>query len=64
MFSYEFCELYKNTYFVDHLQMVASETPVQGSLFDKVASLMTWRPLIVLVRDPSTNISLWILWNF
>ena len=42
MFSYEFCELYKNTYFGDHLQTVGSETPVQGSLFDKVASLMTW----------------------
>ena len=54
-----FFELFKNTYFVKDL-----ETPVLGFLFNKVASLMAWRPLAVLERDCSTSISLWILWNF
>ena len=35
-----------------------------GSLFNKVASLRTWRHLTVLKRDSSTGISLWILSNF
>ena len=30
MFSCEFFELYKNTYFADHLQTASSETPVPG----------------------------------
>ena len=33
MFSCEYRELIKNTYFVEDLQTVRSETPVQGSLF-------------------------------
>ena len=31
MFSWEFCELFKNTYFVEDLRMASSETPVQVS---------------------------------
>ena len=34
MFSCEFCELYKKTYFVEHLRTAGSETPVWGSLFN------------------------------
>ena len=64
VFSCGFCELFKNTYFVEDLQTAGSETPVWGSLFNKVASFMAWRPLTVLRRDCSTCISLWILWNF
>ena len=30
MFSCDFCELYKNTYFADHLQTAGSQTLVQG----------------------------------
>ena len=37
--SCEFCELFKNTYFLEDLQTAASETPVQGSFLNKVASL-------------------------
>ena len=29
--SFEFCEFFKNTYFVEHLRKVGSETPVPGS---------------------------------
>ena len=32
MFSCEFCELFKNTYFVEDLQATGSETPVRGFL--------------------------------
>ena len=32
MFSGEFCELFKNIFFVEHLQMSGSETPVRESL--------------------------------
>ena len=39
VFSNEFCELFKNTYFVEDLQTAGSETSVQGSFFNKVASL-------------------------
>ena len=63
MFSCEFCELFKNTYFVEDLQTAGYETLVRGSLFNKVSSLTAWRPLTVLERDCSTVISLWILWN-
>ena len=59
-----FCVLFKNTYFVKDLWMAGSETPVWGSLFNKVASLTTWRHLTVLERDSSTGISLWVLRNF
>ena len=57
-------KLLRNTYSVDDLQATGSETPVQGSLFNNVASLTAWRSLTVLERDCSTGISLWILWNF
>ena len=43
--------------------MAGSETSVQGSLFNKVASLTAWRPLTVSKEDWGTSISLWILWN-
>ena len=39
MFFYEFCELLKNTYFVEPLQTAVSETPMRGSVFNKVAIL-------------------------
>ena len=58
MFSCEFCELFKNTYFAEDLQTAGYETLVRGSLFNKVSSLMAWRPLAVLERDCSTVISL------
>ena len=48
--SFEFCELFRNTYFVDDLQRSGSETPVRGSLFNKVASLAAWRSLKVRER--------------
>ena len=32
VFSCEFCEFFKNTYFVEHLQTAGCETPVPGSL--------------------------------
>ena len=35
MFPHEFCELFKNTYFVEDLGTAGSETPVQQSLFSK-----------------------------
>ena len=63
VFSCEFCELFKKTYFVKVLQKARSETPVRGSVFSKIASLMIWRSLAVLKRDFSTGISLWILSN-
>ena len=56
--------LFKNTYFVVDLRMAGSETPIRGSLFNKVASVTAWKHLTVLERDPSKGIYLWILWNF
>ena len=49
-------------YFAEHLRGDGSEILVRGSLFNKVASLMVWRPL--LKRDCGTGIYLWIVWNF
>ena len=43
--------------------MAGSKTLVRGFLFNKVASLMAWRPLTVLERDSSTGIVLLILWS-
>ena len=54
VFSRRFCELFKNNYFVEDLQTAVSETPVRGSLFNKVASLTYWTHLTVLERDSST----------
>ena len=42
VFPCEFCELFKNTYFLEDLQMAGSETPEWGCLFNKVASLTAW----------------------
>ena len=64
VFSCEFCELFKNTYFKEHLRTAGSKTLVRGFLFNKVASLMAWRPLTVLERDSSTGIFLQILCSF
>ena len=33
--------------------MAGSETPIRGSLFNKVASVTAWKDLTVLERDPS-----------
>ena len=44
--------------------MAGSKTLVRGFLFNKVASLMAWRPLTVLERYSSTHIFLQILCNF
>ena len=41
VFSCKFCELFKNTYFVEGLQTAGCETPTRGSLFNKVASMTT-----------------------
>ena len=43
--------LFKNTYFVVDL-------PIQGSFFNKVASMTTWKHLTVSERDPSKDIYL------
>ena len=59
--SCEFCELFKNTYFKEHLRTAGSKTLVPGFLFNKVASLMAWRPLAVLERDSSKGVFLQIL---
>ena len=56
--------LFKKTYFVVDLRMVGSETPIWGSLFDEVASMMAWKHLTAWERDPSKGIYLWVLWNF
>ena len=58
LFSCEFCELFKKTYFREHLRMAGSKTPVRGVLFNKVASLTAWRPLTALERDSSRVIFL------
>ena len=58
-----FCELFKNTYFVERLRTTGSEIPVRGSLFNKAASVTPWKPLTILERDSSTGTSLWILWT-
>ena len=42
VFSHKFCKFFKNTYFVEDPRTAVSETPVRGSLFNKVASLTTW----------------------
>ena len=55
MFSREFCELFKNTYFVEDLRTAGSETPVRGSLFNKVASLTAWTHLTVLEAEVATG---------
>ena len=64
VFCCEFCELFRNTYFVKDLRTAGSKTPVWGSIFNKVGSQMGWRHLAGLERDSSTGISLWISWNF
>ena len=61
VFFCEFYELFKNTYFKEHLRTSGSKTLLQGFLFNKVASLMA---LAVLERDPSTGIFPQILCNF
>ena len=58
VFSRRFCELFKSNYFVEDLQTAVSETPVPGSLFNKVASLTYRTHLTVLERDSSTGISM------
>ena len=50
MFVSEFCELFRNSYFVDDLQTTGSETPVRGSL-NKFAILAAGRSLTVMERD-------------
>ena len=64
VFSCEFCELFKNTYFKEHLRKADSKALAWGVFFNKAASLMAWRPLTVLERDSSTGIFLQILCNF
>ena len=64
LYQKRLCELFKNTYFKEQLRTAGSETLVQGFLFNKVASLMAWRPLTVLERDSSTGIFLQVLCNF
>ena len=56
VFSCKFCELFKNTYFVEGLQTAGCETPTRGSLFNKVASMTTWRHWRVLEWDSTTGI--------
>ena len=58
MFYCEFGELFKNTYFKEHLQTAGSKTRVRGFPLNRVASLTAWRPLAVLERDSNTGIFL------
>ena len=44
--------LFTNTYFVVDLRTAGSETPVRGSLFNKVASVTAWRHLTLSWRRP------------
>ena len=55
MFSREICELFKNIYFLEDLQMAGSETPVLGSPFNKVAGLTAWTHLTVFETDAATE---------
>ena len=64
MFSLKFCELFNNTYFVEHLRTADFKIPVTGSLFNEVPNLTSWRLLTVLERDTSPSTSLWVLWKF
>ena len=52
--------LFKNTYFLVDLRMTGSKTPIRESLFNKVASVTTWKHLTVLEREPSKGIYLFI----
>ena len=38
-FTWEFCEIFKNNHFVEHLQTTDFETPVLESFFNKTTSL-------------------------
>ena len=58
MFSCEFCESFKNTYFKEHLRTAGSKTLLRGFLFNKITRLMAWRHLTVLERDSSTGVFL------
>ena len=55
IFPFEFFELFKDTYFVEDLRIAGSETPVLGSLFNKVASLLAWTHLTVLETEAATG---------
>ena len=55
MFSREFCELFKNTYFAEDLRTAGSETPAHGSFFNKVASLTGRMHLTVLEAKVATG---------
>ena len=54
----------ERVFYKKHLRTAGSKTQVRGFLFNKVASLMNWRPLTVLGRDSSTGIFLQILCSF
>ena len=54
-FFLEFCELFKNTYFVEDLQLAGSEAPMLESLFNKVASLTALTHLTVLETEAATR---------
>ena len=58
MFSREFCELFKNTYFVEYLGKAGFETLVLRSLFNQVASLTIWKHLTVLETEVATGVLL------
>ena len=49
-FSREFWELFKSTYFVEDVRTPGSEAPVQGSVFNKDASLTAGTHLTALFR--------------
>ena len=55
MFSREFCELFKNTYFVEDLGMARSETLMLWPLFNIVASLTARTHLTVLETEAATE---------
>ena len=55
MFSQEFFESFRNTYFVEDLWTAGSETSVRWSLFNKVASLSARTHLTVLEAEAATE---------
>ena len=43
VFSYEFCKIFKNTFFVEHLRRVASNDMIIVRFFCKICSSLKWK---------------------
>ena len=55
VFSCKFCEIFKNTCFVEDLHMAGSETQMLGSLFDKVVDLTAQTHITVSETEAATR---------